>query len=148
MLRILGRSRRHQGYRHRGSVRRGRVWVVIMFFILLGVEAMAFLDVVYRLGSFMDANSAMNGTTLCSFIITTGLLGGVWCRQNWARYILVVFLAVRVMVAFVGCSTIFKNDLGLSALFSMFVMGTSDAICAWALISSQDVRRLTNRLYD
>ena len=147
-LRALGGSRRHQGYRHRGSVRRGRVWVVIMFFILLAVEAMAFLDVARRLGSFKAANSALDGSTLSSFIFTTGLLGGIWCRQNWARYILLAFLGVRVLVAFVSCATIFKNDLGLSAWFTVFVMGAADTLCAWTLISSQDIRRLTNRLYD
>lgn len=144
----LGSSRRHRGHHQRGNLQRGRIWVVIIFFILLCALAMTYLDVAVSLGSIKAANSYMGGSAISSLILTTGLLAGIWCRQNWARYTLVTILALRVFAAFVGCATIFKNGLGFSVWCTTFLMGAADSICAWALISSRDIQRLTNKIQD
>jgi hypothetical protein len=127
----------------------GRVWVLVVFGILLCNTVIACVKIASRLGSTGAAyKSEAAGMCFASLFFETGLLAGVWFRQNWARWMLVVILIWGVFKAFVGVMEAFKVDFPSSVWTTLLVLGSAHAICAWALISSRDIRRLADRFYD
>ena len=85
---------------------------------------------------------------LSTVIWTTALLIGIWYRQNWCRYILIVLLLLTVVVFMILVPegmVIFGDDM-LLVLFGGLALAY--AAIAWVLISSRDIRRLTNRTDD
>ncbi len=146
---VTRRRRSHHGH---GSIQQGRVWVILIFFMLRCGEAVVLLDMADRFG--VDAvvgDTRTLGANLSSLILSTGLLAGIWCRQNWARYASIVLLILGAFAALVVFGEMLQINIPTSQwrVMSLVVLaGGINAACAWVLISSRDIKRLTNKIYD
>ena len=139
---VAHHRRRRRSHPSRESDFRGRLWLILIFLALRGIEVFMYLAVPAR------NNSQLLGSMLSTVIWTTALLIGIWYRQNWCRYILIVLLLLTVVVFMILVPegmVIFGDDM-LLVLFGGLALAY--AAIAWVLISSRDIRRLTNRTDD
>lgn len=89
------------------------------------------------------------GIILPAAIVTTILLAAVWCRQNWARYLLILLMLARVVSSMIFLPDVIEPMLADHAnLFRMTFGPVTDSLIAWVLICSPDIKRLTSRIYE
>jgi len=99
-------------------------------------------------GNPFGIRSQLAGAILSAMVWTTALLAGIWFRQNWCRYILLIVLllgSIGVMIYFSGFNSPATNE-SMVVFFAGFGLG--NAAIAWALITSPDIKRLTNRHFE
>ena len=145
-LHIPRRRRRHHDH---GSIQRGRVWVAIIFCIVCCVEAITYLEYTRYFKGMMAASGFYKiSSTFKTFIPMLGLAVGVWCRQNWARYLLFAFLVLQLFGALLGWGMMIQDNIPISVWWYTIPMAAAFVVSVWALVSSRDIQRLTNRIYD
>lgn len=82
------------------------------------------------------------------FIITTSLFIGVFCRQNWARYLLIALLVVRLGATLIFLPSFTEEMLhSIRACFDSLCYPILDALIIWGLISIPSIRRLATPAY-
>ena len=122
---------------------RGRGYVVLLFLLLAGYHSWAyFITQDYAKRDYVAHEIPW-------FVITTGLFVGIFCRQNWARYMLIALQMFRL-----GATLIFlpayiepmmhSFDLVVSLLSGPLV----NTVLIWSLISIPSIRRLVVRNYE
>src|SRR5260370_39941238 len=90
--RTFAEPRRHRPkYHYRGMASRGRMWLLAIFCALRGIEVLIYL------GTTASDKSRLIGTILVNVVWTTALLTGIWLRQNWARYVLILLMFIDVV---------------------------------------------------
>jgi hypothetical protein len=125
---------------YRGRADRGRMWVVVIFAVLGGLNGLGYL-----VGAQFDRRDVL-AMALVSFLWTTVLLIGVWRRQNWCRYILAALLILSILISIVLFPEILPVARVIPILGALFVMqGIIHSVVAWALLASPDIRRLADK---
>lgn len=139
-------SHRHHHSSGSGSSKRAKLWLIGIWIVLEVLDTWVYLacppmnDLSHR---------KVFGATLNSMLWQTVLLGAIWARQNWARYVLVFCLLFRVVIDFVIFSEFTQNSF-LSGKLSMWIPTNTmivSLVVAVILIKSRDIHRLTNRAY-
>lgn len=92
-----------------------------------------------------ENNTKVLGSLINTVIWTTALLIGIWYRQNWCRYVLIAMLILTVVtfMIIVPEAVVLLDDDMLFVLFGGIALAY--AAMVWVLISSPDIRRLTDR---
>jgi len=79
-------------------------------------------------------------------ILSTALLIAIGYRHNWARYLLIIMLGVRIAAAMIFFPALFQVNLTDHANLVFILSGpVLDCLVVWALIALPDIRRLTSR---
>ena len=139
---VTHHRRRRRSHSSQGSDFRGRLWLILIFLALRGIEVVTYLLVPE------ENNSRLIGSIINNAIWSAALLTGIWYRQNWCRYILIGLLLVTVvtlMIVLPDALVLLGDDL-----IVVLLAGITLAYVAivWVLISSPDIRRLTDRTDD
>jgi len=139
---VTHHRRRRRSHSSRGSDFRGRLWLILIFLALRGIEVVMYL-------AFPEVYSPqVVGSTINNVIWSAALLTGIWYRQNWCRYILIALLLISVitlMILLPDALVLLEDDM-----IVVLLAGITLAYVAvvWILISSPDIRRLTDRTDD
>lgn len=132
-------DRNWQKYPPLGSSRRGKVWLVLIFFALRGMDAYMYF------GNPFGISSQLAGAILSAMVWTTALLAGIWFRQSWCRHVLPIFLLLGSIGVMIVYSSV-NSPVTIESMIVFFAgFGLGNTAIAWALITSPDIKRLTNR---
>jgi hypothetical protein len=124
--------------RSREAVQRGRMWVIIIF---LSQRLTDFL--LYWFTEPSD-HPRMVGALLNSAAWTTAMLIGIWCRKNWARYVLATLMVLGVLIAFIFVpSALAEVSIREPIVQVMVLCGVVNGLTVWCLVGVPAVRRLT-----
>lgn len=89
------------------------------------------------------------GLALPIGLLTTALMVCLWYRKPWARALLIAIFLIRVGAAMVFIPTLIDAMLADPGfLFRVLSAPILDALFAWALIASPDIRRLGSRYFE
>jgi hypothetical protein len=139
---VTHHRRRRRSHSSRGSDFRGRLWLILIFLALRGIEVIVYLAV-------PEVHSPqVVGSTINNVIWSAALLTGIWYRQNWCRYILIALLLITVVTLLIllpDALVLLEDDMIVVFLGAMTL---AYAGIVWVLISSRDIRRLTDRTDD
>lgn len=143
------RNDRHSKRRPEGSKRRGRLWVILCFFLLRGIDVWTCISLI--------ANGApLLGNTLYSAVVTSALLAGVWHRQTWCRYVLMGLLTLGVAFSVMAIPATLP-DIGLNQAphplakmsFAILCVSTAVHILVLCILGfSPHIKRLMSRARD
>lgn len=87
----------------------------------------------------------MLGSIITGAVWTTALLVAISYRKSWARYGLIALLILGVIAFLIVAPAILKNDIKEPVMAAVLCITTLiNGGCAWCLISSSSIRRLTN----
>ena len=140
-----GRRRTHrvEHWTH-GSSRRGRLWLILIFFAMQGADAILYF------GAPPSNRFHLLGSIITSTIWTTALLGGIWYRNNWCRYVLFFLLMFNVVLPVIQIYDVWllRHIVNFTALYSIIAATVIFGGVAWTLIFSPDIKRLTSRIYN
>lgn len=131
------RRRRHSS---RERFRRGRLWVLLLFCVLRGSDALIYF------GSPASDRRHLLAAIVVSAIWTTAVLGGVCFRQNWCRAALGVLIVLST-VSYTLFLPVFQLPANERALTVLAVVAVINGTVIWAATSLHDIRRLTSRAY-
>jgi hypothetical protein len=130
--------RRRYGSRER--FRRGRLWLLLLFCVLRGSDALIYF------GSPASDRPHLLAAILVGAIWTAAAMAGVWSRQNWCRGALGLLIVLSTV-----SYTLFLPVYQLPANYRVlaFLAGTAalNGAVIWAVTSLHDVKRLTSRAY-
>ncbi len=130
------KSRRRQ----QGSVTRGKVLLVVIFCVLRGVDLLMYF------GTTGSDKTRLLASIITTGIWTTALLVGIWKRQNWARYFLIVLVLLGVFAYALFTPDVVQDKGTGSPLLAVFIIaGAANAGIAFCLIRSRHIRRLCQR---
>ena len=107
-------------------------------------------DAILYFGSPVSNRFHLLGSIITGTLWSAILLGGIWFRNNWCRYVLILFLMVSLIMPAIEVYGIWSTlhitnyTLLYSIIASMLIFGS----VTWTLISSRDIKRLTTRLRD
>jgi hypothetical protein len=141
-----GRGRRG----HRRSIRRGRLFVLLIFAAIIAIDGAA-LDAGASTPSFAPQMLTAWILAVVSVLWTAVFLGAVWCRQKWARYILIGVEVLTIGAALLlfpesfepGADRAQRPAMLCAAAMFLLVHG----VVAWMLMCSHDLKRLTTRAH-
>ncbi len=139
----IPRAERHRpkyGSSHQRN-RRGRLWLLLLFFCLRASDALLYLGVP------ATDKSRLFAAICVGAIWTTAALCGIWARQDWCRG-----GASFLILASTLCSTPFVPGLyqlpaNERVLIVFFAAMTINGLVVWAVACLPDIRRLTSRAY-
>jgi hypothetical protein len=122
---------------------RGRGYVVLLFVLLCGYHVWAYLIT-------QDyAKRAYVAHEIPWFCITTALFSGIFCRQNWARYILIALQLFRLGATLIFLPYYIEQMMqSFDLLVTMLSGPLVNAVTIWSLISIPSIRRLVIRNYE
>jgi len=129
--------------RPRRGQTRGRLYLAVMFLLMFAFSLMnLLLTPSYDRQAFLLYEAPMG-------IVITSLLAGVWCRQFWARYLLIGVLAIRVAAGGIAVAKFADMMLG-NWIFALAILSGPALYAAiiWALVSAPSIRRLVSRQYE
>jgi hypothetical protein len=136
---VTHHRRRRRSRSSGGSEFRGKLWLIFIFLALRSIEVFMYLLVP------TENNTRVLASLINTVIWTTALLIGIWYRQNWCRYVLIAMLILTVVtfMIIVPEAVVLLDDDMLFVLFGGIALAY--AAMVWVLISSPDIRRLTDR---
>jgi hypothetical protein len=128
-------------HRTRGSRLVGKIWLIVIFILLTGMNYAATYVLPY-IGQFAPY---YQGALFIATIWDGVLLGAIWHKQGWARFILAVFL-----LSFVAAQLVFFPDIVLhypllrgEGLHIVLLLSATNIFAAIFLILSLDIRWLS-----
>jgi hypothetical protein len=136
----FGHHSRRRRHRSRvGSVVKARLYLGIFFVVITVYYAWVYASTEdYAKQRFLVHEIPL-------FAITASLLLGAICRQEWARYLLIAFLIIRVGSTLIFLPTYLESPL---LFFEEAISPVLDSLLIWALISVPSIRRLVARNYE
>lgn len=147
--RLIAADRRHGRSQHGyydGHFRRGRLWVVGLFFVFRLAEFLEALPFVVA----KEFPTAIKIALVWSLIWSTALLVATWLRQGWARFGLValaaIFLGLKVY-QIIAATVMMPEEVTPAALALPGALVLLYAAIIYALVRVKALRRLTNRSY-
>jgi uncharacterized MnhB-related membrane protein len=145
---VIGPRRRTKRDRNsrrsrRASCQRGRLMLLGIFCVLVGMNALVYFGVP-RDGETSGPASAI----MASSVWYTALMVGIWRRRDWCRNVLICvqLLAVAVFMIVVPSSLQILDNSRALGIFAANISVL--AAIAWTLMRSPDIKRLTSRSYD
>jgi hypothetical protein len=132
----------YPGYRKgrtAGSSRRGRLLLIVIFCTLRVADALICF------AGPAGARSPALAAVLTGALWTTALIVGIWFRQEWCRWALMVVLLGCILSAAYFLRAAFDLPLHYASLSVLLVVALIDSAAAWAVIQLRDIRRLTSR---
>jgi hypothetical protein len=133
------RRRRRHASRHR--LRRGRVWVLLIFCALRCSDALTYF------AAPPAERSRILAGILVGFIWTTVVLNGLWLRKDWCRYVLSFLIVCSTIAATILVPRVYQLPADYHAIGSLLAAACINGAVIWVLISLPDIRRLTSRAY-
>jgi hypothetical protein len=76
---------------------------------------------------------------------TTALLAGIWFRQEWCRWALMVALLLSILSAVWILRPAFDLPLHYTQVLVLLAVALINAGAAWAIVKLRDIRRITSR---
>jgi hypothetical protein len=138
-------SKQHSGYGRshgaRGSFRRGRWWLVLIFCGLRGADALLYF------GMPASGKSQLLAALVICSLWTTAAMAGVWNRKTWCRTALILLLVCSAgsFIFFTREALQTPLDYGMLGIL-LGVLGIYGA-AVWGLASLNDIRRLRSQYY-
>jgi len=126
----------------RGNHTRARIWLVLIWIALRCIDAPYYLVIPE------DHKTRMIGAILNDLVWSTVLLSAIGCRQNWARYFMVISLLSSFVFSFIALQGPVIVPVSSPILMTMVANGVVDLVVVIVLIFSPDIMRLTNRIYE
>ncbi|MEI8235415.1 MAG: hypothetical protein WCH57_12135 [Verrucomicrobiota bacterium] len=128
-------------HRERGNRFVGKIWLVVIFVVLTGMNYAASYIVPY-IGKFAPF---YQGALFIATIWNGVLLAAIWNQQGWARFVLAFFL-----LGFVAAQLVFFPDILLhypnlsgEGLRIILLLSLTNILAAIFLIFSLDIRWLS-----
>jgi hypothetical protein len=122
-----------------GNAGRGRLLLVAIFFALRVGDAL----VCYAGATGLHSPVAAAVITGCLW--TTALLAGIWFRQEWCRWALMVALLLSILSAVWILRPAFDLPLHYTQVLVLLAVALINAGAAWAIVKLRDIRRITSR---
>jgi hypothetical protein len=132
--------RRRKGYGSRERFRRSRLWLLFLFCVLRGSDALIYF------GSPPGDRPRLLAAILVGAIWTTATMAGVWSRQNWCRGAL-GFLIVLTTLSYTLFLPVFQLPANYRVLAVLAGTVAINGAVVWAVTSLHDLKRLTSRAY-
>ncbi|MGB8356430.1 MAG: hypothetical protein WCD79_21205 [Chthoniobacteraceae bacterium] len=132
-----GKSIRSGHYQGRSS--RGRMWVILMFFIFRAI------DLIFYFGIYKGLGGRAIGLILTNAIWSTALLVGIWQRLNWTRYVLIALQIREIVVTVIAIVSIQVIRNNYDFMILPLVTVAARGVVMGLLIGSKDIRRLCSR---
>lgn len=130
------RPRRHS----RGSAERGKLLLIAIFCVLRGIDALIYF------GTPSGDKSRLVAALAVGAVWTTAILFGIWCRQNWARYVLIALVLLNIFgYVLLAPDLVAAKGISNPLLRIFIISGIAYVGVALCLIRSRDIRRLSNR---
>jgi hypothetical protein len=124
----------------RGNFLKGRLWLIALFIMLRGLDCLMFFCVP------VANKRPLMGDILNSILWSTVLLAAIWCRKNWARYVMVFQILIGVVFAFI-LEASFADRVPGNTLLVMATFTAGQLTAALILIFSPSIQKLTNNAY-
>lgn len=113
-----------------------------IFFALRAVEAFYYFE------SRTSHKSLLTGAIIVYILWTTAFLVGIWFRQNWARYGLLIFLLIGVVAeVFLVLTLAVQTDTVNQTMLVPLTGVSIKAAIIWFLVTSEDIRRLVRHTH-
>jgi len=132
----------YPGYRKgrtAGSSRRGRVLLILIFCVLRVADALVCFS------GPASARSPAVAAVLIGALWTTSLMVGIWFRQEWCRWALMVVLLLSILSAMFFLRDAFDLPVHAGPILVLLVIALINSGAAWGVIQLRDIRRLTSR---
>jgi hypothetical protein len=131
-----------QRYRQKGNRNIGRAWLAVLFLVLTSMHYTGWFALPF-LGNYAKAYEA---ALFIATLWTTVLLAAIWARQGWARVALALFLLCFMTVQLVSIPDVIVHnpDFSDSGLQIVLLLATTDFLAALFLITSLDIRQISN----
>ena len=133
-----GESGRHRQHL-RGSVKWGRIQIVILFVVQEGLDAMLYFGT-----NNPVLQREMLGFALIRSLWSTVCLVAIWQRQNWARYLLCVDLFWSVIANGFKELALTQGTAHLDRLIWPACITGGHLLVGVLLMASPQIRKLTN----
>jgi hypothetical protein len=124
-----------------GNSARGRLFLVLIFLVLRLGDALVYF------GGPSSAKSQLLAGVLTGALWTTALLAGVWFRQDWCRWALMVALIACIFASAAFLRAAFDLPLNYRLMSILLAVAAINGGAAWAVIALRDIRRVTSRAY-
>lgn len=119
---------------------RAKIGLAVIFLMLRA------LDVFLYTHLFNIGKPALLAALINNAVWTTVLLGAVWIRKNWARYVLIAFLFLGLAVIFALLPDFSMKSNGDNRTFMILVgCAAVDLGISVFLLCSSDLERYTGR---
>ena len=135
-------------HKSRGSIRFARLTIVVIFLLLLGIQlaALRFMPV------SCFTRPEMVAETFLSTLWTGTLLGAIWKRNDWARYLLIVALLLTAVAALIfaplHCASAPPTVLSKRLIVILAVYALGQISAALVLGRSPHINRLVSRSWE
>jgi len=124
--------------RQRGNRLAGKVWLIVIFFVLATMNGAASL-----ISSFFGSHAPLcRGVLFIAFFWDTMLICSIWMRHSWARFALAIFLFGfdAALLVFVPELLVRHPALKGEGLAVIGLLAATNGLVAAFLLSSIDIR--------
>lgn len=130
---------------HRQTFLRARIWLVVVFCVLFLPDLGTYL---WWKGHNLQNASQVMGSVLVNLLWDLVLLGAMWMRMNWARYVMVTLLMLALVggICFLATLQILVNA-NAHLLMIMAFWFVTRVIGTMLLIFNPSIRKLTSYAY-